>query len=100
MAGDDDMAAIRKAIAESRQQLADDANRQRRAAAIEARQGQQLEHQQHFQEAMPAALEQQKKPVALAPKGIPMSLIVHSEIDVGELLHSARRERSPGGTPN
>lgn len=80
MADNDDMAGIYEVLAETAQQINEDVTTRHRAAAIAHRQGQQVE-QRALNNSMPA--EQPKKPVNLAPKGIPMSLIIRSDREEG-----------------
>lgn len=84
MADNDDMAGIHQALAETAQQINEDVTTRHRAAAIAARQGQQVEQRaQHSSSTVPV---EAKRPVNLAPKGIPMSLIIRADPEEGALV--------------
>jgi hypothetical protein len=82
MADNDDMAGIHQALAETAQQINEDVTTRYRAAAIAHRQGQQIE-QRALNNSGPV---EAKRPVNLAPKGIPMSLILRSDPEEGVLV--------------
>lgn len=87
MADNDDMAGIHQAIAETAQQINEDVTTRYRAAAIALRQGQQVE-QRNLNSSSTAPVEA-KRPLNLAPKGIPMSLILSTDPDEGVVAVSA-----------
>lgn len=80
---DDDMADIHQALAETAQQINEDVTTRHRSAAIALRQGQQVEQRARNSGAAPV---EAKRPVNLAPKGIPMSLILRSDPEEGMLM--------------
>lgn len=84
MADNDDMAGIHQALAETAQQINEDVTTRHRAAAIALRQGQQVEQRAALNSSSTVPVEA-KRPINLAPKGIPMSLILSSAPEEGVL---------------
>jgi hypothetical protein len=80
MGDQDDMAGIHQALAETAQQINEDVTTRHRAAAIALRQGQQVQQRAALGTTAPV---ETKRPVNLAPKGIPMSLIIRSDPEEG-----------------
>lgn len=82
---DDDDSGIHLALADTAQQITEDVTTRYRAAAIAHRQGQQVEQRTLNSRSTEGAAEA-KRPLNLAPKGIPMSLILSADPEEGAVI--------------